>query len=56
MSDLTGGRRAQFIPVFWRKAIDFEDESILTGDHEEEKLGNPFTLDDIEIKESLALV
>ncbi|KAK4702406.1 hypothetical protein P7C70_g3817, partial [Phenoliferia sp. Uapishka_3] len=55
LAPLIHSRRAQFIPVKWRTDLNFDeiDESEDTAD---ENLDNRFSLDDIEIKESVPLL
>lgn len=52
LAPLIHSKRAQFIPVRWRADLNFDDVDE-SADSAEENLDNRFTLDDIEIKESV---
>ncbi|KAM0752102.1 hypothetical protein T439DRAFT_354980 [Meredithblackwellia eburnea MCA 4105] len=53
IAPLIKSKRAQMIPVRWRTDLDFESVVDEDADHEEEVLTNRFSLDDVEVKDSV---
>lgn len=53
LSPLLHGKRAQFIPINWRTDLDLGLEVDQSGDTEDERLTNHFSVKDIEISNSV---